>query len=277
VALYLTEQARRLAPSTLAQRLSAIQHVHDEDGKKSPTRSKAVRNVMRGIRRETGWQLREARPLLTEDIKAMVGALPGDEKAPRGTEARASWLRGKRDRALILIGYAGALRRSEIASLHAQHIEDRPEGLLLTVPESKTEQEGEGQLVALRRAGSKYCPAKALWDWLGASGIEEGAVFRGVRRDGRIRTDGLSGRAVNNAVQRAAREAGIRGSGKQGGTKTTISGHSLRAGHVTQASMAGAPEAAIRAQSRHESRGAFDKYVRPQRLMENSSSAELGL
>lgn len=223
------------------------------------------------------WKPKEARPLLTEDIKTMVDALPGEGKIPKGTEARASWLRGKRDRALILVGYTGALRRSEIASLRIENVKDRPEGLLLTVPESKTDQVGEGQFVAIRRAGSKYCPAKALWDWLGTSGIEEGAVFRGVRRDGRLRTDGLSGRAVNSAVQRAARKAGIRGAGKQGGKKTTISGHSLRAGHVTQASMAGAPEAAIRAQSRHESRAAFDKYVRPQRLLKNTSSAHLGL
>ena len=117
---------------------------------------------MRGIRRETDRTPEQAPPLLTEHIKNMVDAVSGDgepprdggppgEAAPRGTEAEAAWLRGKRDRALILTGFAGAFRRSELAALRMEHIDSRPDGLLVTVPESKTDQEGEGQLVAIRR------------------------------------------------------------------------------------------------------------------------------
>jgi len=276
VALYLSDRAEDLAPSTLSQRMAAIQHAHDERGLSSPTRSKAVQNVMRGIRRESDRSPEQAPPLLTEHIKEMVDALPGDgarpsEKAQGGTEAWAAWLRGKRDRALILTGFAGAFRRSELAGLRIGHIDSCPDGLLVTVPESKTDQEGEGQLVAIRRVeDSEYCPVSALRRWIDVAQVEEGPIFRGVPRSGFISRDAITGRTVGNAVKRAAEAAGLP-------QAESYTGHSLRAGHITQASMEGAPDAAIQAQSRHESDRAFRKYVRPQKLLENTSSAHLGL
>jgi integrase len=201
----------------------------------------------------------------------MVEALPGSGEPPEGTEAEAAWLRGKRDRALILMGFAGAFRRSELAALHVEHIDSRPDGLLVTVPESKTDQEGEGQLVAIRRIeDSGHCPVSALRRWMDVAQVEEGAIFRGVPRSGCISRDGIAGRTVGNAVKRAAEAAGLP-------QAEGYTGHSLRAGHVTQASMEGAPDAAIQAQSRHESDRAFREYVRPQKLLENTSSAHLGL
>ena len=274
VALYLSDRAEDLAPSTLSQRIAAIQHAHDERSLSSPTRSKSVQNVMRGIRRESDRTPEQAPPLLTEHIKSMVDALPGNgdppsENAPGGTEAEAAWLRGKRDRALILTGFAGAFRRSELAGLRQEHIDSRPDGLLITVPESKTDQEGEGQLVAIRRIeDSGYCPVKALRRWVAVADVEEGPIFRGVPRSEFISRDG--GRTVGNAVKRAAGAAEL----PQAGDYT---GHSLRAGHITQASMEGAPDAAIQGQSRHENDRAFREYVRPQKLLENTSSAHLGL
>jgi len=126
----------------------------------------------------------------------MVDALAGDgepprdgeppgENAPGGTEAEAAWVRGNRDKALLLTGFAGAFRRSELAALRQEHIDSRPDGLLVTVPESKTDQEGEGQLVAIRRIeDSEYCPVSALRKWVDVSSIGEGAIFRGVPRSG---------------------------------------------------------------------------------------------
>ncbi|MFB6230478.1 MAG: tyrosine-type recombinase/integrase [Salinibacter sp.] len=271
VALYLSDRAEDLATSTLSQRVAAIQHAHDERGLISPTRSKGVQNVMRGIRRESNRTPEQAPPLLTEHVKEMVDTLPGDASPPNGTEAEAAWLRGKRDRALILTGFAGAFRRSELAALRVEHIESRPSGLLVTVPESKTDQEGEGQLVAIRRIeDSGYCPVKALRRWASVASIDDGPIFRGVPRSGFISRDAITGRTVGNAVKRAAEAAGLP-------QADDYTGHSLRAGHITQASMEGAPDAAIQAQSRHESDRAFREYVRPQRLLENTSSAHLGL
>ena len=271
LALYLSARAEDLAPSTLSQRMAAIQHAHDERGLKSPTRSKGVQNVMRGIRRESDRSPEQAPPLLTEHIKNMVDASPGYGSPPEGTEARAAWLRGNRDRALVLTGFAGAFRRSELAALRTGHIDSRPDGLLITVPESKTDQEGEGQLVAIRRIeDSGYCPVKALRRWVAVAEVEEGPIFRGVPRSGYISREAITGRTVGNAVKRAAEAAGLP-------QAEDYTGHSLRAGHITQASMEGAPDAAIQAQSRHESDRAFREYVRPQKLLENTSSAHLGL
>jgi integrase len=226
---------------------------------------------MRGIRRESDRSPKQAPPFLTEHIKDIFDALPGSGEPPEGTEAEAAWLRGKRDRALILMGFAGAFRRSEVAGLRKGHIDSRPDGLLVTVPESKTDQEGEGQLVAIRRIeDSDYCPVKALRKWVSVASINDGPIFRGVPRSGYISRKAITGRTVGNAVKRAAEAAGLP-------QAEGYTGHSLRAGHVTQASMEGAPDAAIQAQSRHESDRAFREYVRPQKLLENTSSAHLGL
>jgi integrase len=231
--------------------MAAIQHAHDERRLESPTRSKAVQSVLRGIRRESDRSPEQAPPLLTEHIKDMVDALPGNGKPPEGTEAEAAWLRGKRDRALILIGFAGAFRRSEVAGLRMEHIDSRPDGLLVIVRESKTDQEGEGELVAIRRIeDSDYCPVSALRRWIDVAQVEEGAIFRGVPRTGYISREAITGRTVGNAVKRAAEAAGLP-------QAKGYTGHSLRAGHITKASMEGAPDAAIQAQSRHESDRAF--------------------
>jgi integrase len=264
VALFLTERARRLSTSTLNQRLAAIQHVHDQRGEDSPTRSKSVRDVMRGIRRDKDETPRQAKPLLTEDVKAMAEALQTD------AEHRPARLRALRNRALILIGFAGAFRRSELAALQREDIEERKDGLLIRLPESKTDQEGEGQLVAIRRVGGECCPVAALKQWTEAAGIEGGPLFRGVRQDGRLRPSAVTGKTVGNVVREAAEAAGLPDTER-------ITGHSLRAGHITQASKNDVPDGIIQAHSRHKSDRAFREYVRPQNLMENSPSAELGL
>jgi integrase len=132
----------------------------------------------------------------------MVDALPGDRDPPseyahEGTEAEATWLRGKRDRALILTGFAGAFRRSELAALRVEHIDSRPDGLLVTVSESKTDQEGEGKLVAIRRIeDSDYCPVKALRRWVAVAEVGNGPIFRGVPRSGYISREAITGRTV---------------------------------------------------------------------------------
>jgi integrase len=152
-----------------------------------------------------------------------------------------------------------------------EHIDSRPDGLLVTVPESKTDQEGEGQLAAIRRIeDSEYCPVSALREWVSVASIEEGPIFRGVPRSGFIYREAIKRRTVGNAVKRAAETAGLP-------QADDYTGHFLRAGHITQASMEGAPDAAIQAQSRHESDRAFREYSAPQNLLENTSSAHLGL
>jgi integrase len=222
VALFLTDRARRLSTSTLDQRLAAIQHVHDRNGEESPTRSKSVRDVMRGIRRESDETPRQAKPLLTEDVKAMVRALP------TGSEDEPVRLRALRNRALLLVGFAGAFRRSEIRALHKRHVEERQEGIILTLPESKTDQAGEGQLVAIRRVGGDYCPVGALKGWTAAASIEEGPLFRGVRQNGSLRPQPNTRKTGGNIVRSAAEAEGHPSNDR-------VTGHSRRGGQIERA------------------------------------------
>jgi integrase len=226
---------------------------------------------MQGIRREENRTPDQAAPLLTDQIKDMVDALPGDGRQPDGTAAGATWLRGLRDRALLLVGYAGALRRSEIAAIRIRDLDMRPGGALVTILRSKGDPDGEGQLVALRTASeARYCPVRALQRWGQLAGIEEGSVFRGVPRTGEVGTSVLTDRTVANVVRGAVEAAGLP-------SPEDYSAHSLRAGHITQATLNGVPDGIIQEQSRHKSERAFREYVRPVQLLGNASSGELGL
>lgn len=137
-------------------------------------------------------------------------------------------LAGVRDRALLLVGYMGAFRRSELVALDVEDLEDRPEGLALNLRRSKVDQEGHGRRkVLVYGSGPATCPVIALRAWLAQAAITEGPVFRPVDRHGRLGARRLSGEAVADVVKRAARGSGL--------DPCFFAGHSLRAGHVTQA------------------------------------------
>jgi integrase len=269
------------AVATVRQRLAAIDYYHAEAGEKSPTKDRAVRKVLRGARREMGQPQDEAPPLLTRHIKAMVDALDGGGRCPtsrrdpaemdqkeRGAFAR--WVRGVRNRALILIGYAGAFRRSELVGLQVADAERHPQGLYLRITQSKTDQMGEGEGVPIRYGSSGYCPVEALDRWLNVMGEQSGPIFRSTSKSGRILDTGLTGRTVSSIIKRAAGLAGL-------ANASSYSGHSLRAGHISQAKMNGVPNEIIMNQSRHSSYEAFLKYVRSHEAMESTSSQALDL
>ncbi|WP_263788143.1 tyrosine-type recombinase/integrase [Salinibacter grassmerensis] len=216
---------------------------------------------MSGIQRESDHTTKEAPPLLTRHVQDIVDALRSVESS------EADRIRARRDVAIILLGYAGALRRSEIASVDAGHLTDRDDGYALLVPESKTDQPGSGQYVGILRAGSEYCPCRALDRWIATSGIDEGAVFRGVHWSGSI-MDRISPQTVHRIVQHGAEAAGL---------SVSPTGHSLRAGHITQATINDVPDGTIRSQSRHEDPSTFYGYQRVHKALEKSSSGQLGL
>ena len=150
------------------------------------------------------------------------------------------------------------------------HLTERPRGLLVTIPGSKTDQEGTGQIVAVRRLeDSDYCPVRALQRRRSACSIEEGPIFRSVHRLGTILDGPISGATVGNVVERTVKAAQLPDPDR-------FTPNSLRAGHITQASEEDVPDAVIKAQSRHRSDEVFQQYVRPKKL-ENSSSAHLDL
>jgi integrase len=258
LALYLTDQADVLKVSTLQRRLVAIAQAHRLKGHASPTEDAAVKAVWRGIRRAKGTAQLGKAALLTNDVRAMVLVL--DLAAPIGV----------RDRALLLLGFAGAFRRSELVGLDVGDVQVTREGLVVTIRRSKTDQEGEGQKVGIPRGKHPgTCPVKALQAWLELAGIDDGPIFRGVDRHGRILPTRLTAGSVARIVQRVAEAAGL--------DPAQFAGHSLRAGLATSAAMAGAEERDIMRQTRHKSVVVARRYIRDGSLFRNNAAATVGL
>ncbi len=257
VALYLASLAETHKASTLQRRLSSISQAHKAAGLESPTGHAAVRAVWAGIRRARGVAQEGKAPAVTEDVRAMVAALPDS-------------LLGTRDRALLLVGFAGAFRRSELVSLDVGDVEETREGLVATLRRSKTDQEGEGRRVGIPYGSNpSTCPVRSLRGWLEVSGITSGALFRGVDRHGRLLPNRLSDKAVALVVKRRAQGAGL--------DPSIYSGHSLRSGLATSAAAAGVSERAIMAQTGHRSLHVVRRYIREGSLFSENAAARVGL
>jgi len=255
VARYLTDIHSDYRVATLTRRIAAISVVHQRHGLASPTREPVVREVMRGIRRSLGTAQAQVEPLLVADLRRILAHLPED-------------LPGTRDRALLLVGFAGALRRSELVALDVTDLADAHDGIILTVRRSKTDQEAAGRQVALPY-GADTCPVAALRTWLERAAITDGAVFRPVNRHRTVSPDRLSDRAVALVVKRRAQAAGL--------DPTRLSGHSLRAGHATTAAANGATERQIANQTGHRSMEVLRRYIRQGTIFNDNGTRFLGL
>jgi integrase len=163
-------------------------------------------------------------------------------------------MRDVRDRALLLIGFAGAFRRSELSRIDCESIERTEAGIVITIPRSKTDQEGQARQVAIPRGRATVCPVQALDQWLELSGITDGPVFRQVSRRGHVLPGQLSGDAIASIVKQRVSAIGL--------DPTRYSGHSLRAGFVTSAASAGTPTWRIKAQTGHVSDALVGRYIR---------------
>ena len=258
-----------LKPSTLSRRLAAISQAHKMAGYESPAlRSREpLHSVWAGIVRTRGVARDKVAPALTPDVVAMVEALPTVEHADGSRQLTVA---AKRDRALLLVGFAGALRRSELAALAVADLGFGADGLRLRLRRSKTDQEGVGAVLGLHYGDRPLsCPVRAVQDWLRHNAITEGPVFRGVDRHGNVSDRALGGGSVARIVKRAARRAGL--------DPAAYSGHSLRAGFATQAARAGAHERAIMKHTRHKSERVLREYIRDGQLFDENPTGALGL
>jgi integrase len=252
VALYLASRAREgRKVSTLALALAAISQAHQMAGHDSPRSSTVVREAFKGIRRTHGSAPTQKAPVLVTQLRAMAAALPAT-------------LIGTRDRALLLVGFSGAFRRSELVALAVADLTFAAEGLTVTLRRSKTDQEGHGRKVGIPYGSTAACcPARALLSWLEASGIEDGPVFRSIDRHGRM-GGALSGRDVARIVKRSAKAAGI--------NPSALSGHSLRAGLATSAAKAGRAAHSIMKQTGHRSVAMVSRYIRDAELFSDNAA-----
>lgn len=245
LAEYLALSAEKLSVATLERRLTAIHKAHREINLESPAQSETVKRVMQGIRRTLGTKQRQVTPLVKDDLLAALVMV--NQQSP---------VKAARDRALLLIGFASAMRRSELVAVKVEHITYLPSGIEIFLPCSKTDQERNGRTVFIPHANDEgRCPVKALAAWLAISAIEEGAVFRAVTRHGRVARHGLSAQSVALVVKASV--------ARVGGDATKASGHSLRSGYCTTAAEKGLQPWQIREQTGHKSDVTLAKYIRP--------------
>ena len=259
IAGYLAAHATALSVSTLRRRLAAISVMRQATGytkANSPTSAAEVKAVWSGIRRAHGVAPQKVRAARTKVINAIVAGL-GSEPID------------VRDRALLLIGFAGALRRSELAALDTADITEDDQGLRLMLARSKTDQEGETKTLGLPYGSNPAtCPVRAWRAWRQLACADTGPAFRPVTRHGRIGATRLSGRGVADMIGRRARAAGLDGH---------FAGHSLRSGFATEGYAQGTPELAIMRHGRWRSAAVMRGYVEEGGIWTDNAAARLGL
>jgi integrase len=257
VALFLAAQAKLgFAPSTLERRLAAIRLMHVGAKLPSPHDGLEVDEVTRGVRRAWKRPAAQKAPAVDEEIQRLVNAV-----APQT-------LKGLRDRALLLLGFAGAMRRSELVALDVEHLTLKPEGLLVLIVSSKTDQEGQGQTVAIPRVkGSPYCPVQAVSDWRVAASIETGAVFRRMQRGDVVGAARLTSQSLPLVIKELAAKVGL--------DPARYAGHSLRSGFLTSAARRRASIFKMADQSRHKSLDVLREYVRNEERFEDHAAEGL--
>lgn len=241
IAAFLADCADRgLKASTVSRKASAIRFAHRAKGYPSPTESAEVEVTLRGIRRHLGTAAKQKAPAIATNIAVMLSRAPNNAQ-------------GKRDHALIALGFAGAFRRSELVALDVADLTFTDEGVDVMVRRSKTDQEGEGFVKSIP-AGNAIKPVLLLREWIESAGIESGHVFRCVRRGGAVGAESLTPQSVALIVKRYAEVSGL--------DPAAFAGHSLRAGFVTSAAEAGADINRIMDQSGHRDPRTVQTYIR---------------
>ena len=247
VAEYLARFAGTLAVATLQHRLIAIHRAHADQRLESPMKDHLVKRTMQGIRRTLGTKQRRVTALVKDDLLEIMVHI--DQQAP---------MKAARDKALLLIGFAGAFRRSELVALQYEDMTQFDGGVELLIRRSKTDQEGAGRTVFIPYARGSRCPVKVLKNWLELAGIVAGPLFRPINRhDQVVGSKALTPQSVSLVVKASVRMM----SGDE--AAKMVAGHSLRAGFATQAAMVGLQPYQIREQTGHRSDVTLARYIRP--------------
>jgi integrase len=255
IAAYLSEHAASHSPTSLTRWLASLSKAHRALNVEDPTKCELVRSVLLGIRRRHGRPPQQALPLTREILFDVLDAIPED-------------LRGVRDKALLLFGFAGGFRRSELVDLETADVTKHDEGIVIMLRKSKTDQTGQGRKIGIPFARGRHCPVKALGAWLETVPTAEGPIFRPIDRHGQTSVKRLSGQAVSLTIRERLQKAGLDSAG--------FSGHSLRAGFITSAAKAGISSWKIRQQTGHASDAMLGRYIREvDMFVENAAGALL--
>jgi|SRR5579872_383616 len=246
--IFLTEQANAgFAPATLIRRLAAIKRCYDRAGLDSPTKHPAVLMCMKGIKRNTSHEVKKKSAATVDRIQEMINHCPDN-------------ISGLRDKAILLLGFAGAFRRSELVALTTRDITRTDDGIKVIIRRSKTDQEGKGHTIAIPN-GQNLRVVDHLFAWLKEAHIVNGFLFRSIRKGGKVQERVLTSHAIAEIVKKYARLLGL--------TVENFSGHSLRSGLITTAAKSGASINKIMEISRHSDINTLVGYVRNENLFEN--------
>ncbi|MEN6413125.1 MAG: site-specific integrase [Veillonellales bacterium] len=251
---YINDLADNARANTVSRRLSAISENHKAAGYQSdnPCRSGLVRNALDAIKREKGTIQQGKTPLLLEDLQ---------EIAPYFDD---SDMIGMRDKALMLTGFMGAFRRSELVKINVEDLTFSPEGVTILVHQSKGDQEGQGEYVAIPcNSDSTVCAVAALKNWLQAAQLKSGALFRPFNKYKQIRARRLTDKSVALIVKKYASLAGR--------NAENFAGHSLRRGFATSAAQHDVDERTIMQQTRHKSEKMVRRYIEQGNLFKNNA------
>lgn len=241
LAEYLADNATHLAVSTLKRRVAAIAWAHRHEAVSDPTKSELIRKLMRGIERHHGSRPSQAQPLLLRDIERIALHCGDDPRA-------------QRDLALLLVGYFGAFRASELVALKIEDCLFERNELLVHLRRSKTDQTAKGRWVRIPARREPNCPVSAARQWLNSLSRTDGPMFPSITRSGLARERGITTRSLARIIAVRARDAGIKSAG--------LSSHSLRAGYVTEALWAGMDPVLVAAQTGHSTIEMVMRYLR---------------
>lgn len=244
--------------STIDRAVAAIGTCAAREGYDRPVLGERYSRLMRGVRARAGRRPRQKVPLMPEDLRRAFAVLP------------AEGIRPARDRALLTVGLAGAFRRTELVRIAVDHLQETPDGFRVFVPESKTDQAGEGDWVALEHGEhEETCPVAALGRWIEVSGIEAGPVFRRLSHTDTVLEAAASDATVARVVKAAADAAGL--------AAEEYSGHSLRAGYATAAAASGKSLDVIMRHGRWKRLETVLRYIRPVAIFADHPTKGIGL
>ena len=262
VALYLTYLSGKDAKmSTLRRRLVSIGMIHKLKGHYLDTKHPVIIENLMGIKRSKGSIQRGKKPILINHLKAIINVID---------ELKTEEIKKARDKTLILVGFGGGFRRTELVSIDHEDLEFVPEGVKITLRRSKTDQFGEGTIKGLPYfSNEKYCPVVHLKKWIKISNIQQGPIFRRFGKGSSLTTNRLTDQSVVLLIKRYLELAGIE--------NKNYSGHSLRSGFATVSAESGADERSIMAMTGHKTTQMVRRYIKEANLFKNNALNKIKL
>tara|TARA_B100000700_G_scaffold310598_1_gene391351 strand:+ start:39 stop:992 length:954 start_codon:yes stop_codon:yes gene_type:complete len=255
VSLYMTQLSKTSKISTLRRRLVSISMVHKLKGHYLDTKHPLIIENLMGIKRVKGSIQKGKKPILINHLKSIINVID---------QLNIDELKKARDKSIVLIGFGGGFRRTELISIDHEDLEFVPEGLKITIKRSKTDQFGEGMTKGLPYFNNpQYCPINNLKKWLEFSKIKSGPIFRRFTKGSSLTNNRLTDQTVVLLIKNYLKLAGI--------DNTNFSGHSLRSGFATVAAESGADERSIMAMTGHKTTQMVRRYIKEANIFKNNA------